>query len=358
MTLILKNEEMAGLLSMPPLIQDMEEAFRELAEGTAIVPPRWRVYFPLEPMSHYYWFNGQTGVVPKFRAAALRVDSSFYREVVREGQRRHEFPGDFVGLVLLFDIDTCRLLSIMDDHYLSPLRVAATCGVGVRYLARPDAQVLGLFGTGEQARAHLMAVCSVRDIKLVKVFSPTPEHRRRFAKEMTSVVKVEIKVAENNREVVQGADIVVAATNSRTAVLDGSWLEKGAHVVSTVGGDILGGQFSKGDELDRLTWLRSSSITITYRQKVESERPGILGDLLTSGELTWEKIYELGEVITGKAKGRASSEDITVHKNLSAGIQFAVAAKRVYEAAKAKGIGRELPDEFFMTKRGEQAWSP
>ncbi len=358
MTLILKNEEMAGLLSMPQLIQDMEEAFKELAQGLAVQPPRWRVYFPLQPVGDYYWFNDMGGLVPKFRAMALRIDSSFVRQNISEGERRHEFPGDFVGLVLLFDIDTCHLLSIMDDHYLSPLRVAATSGVGVKHLSRPDAQVLALLGSGEQAKAHLLGACAVRDIKEVRVFSPTKGHRERFADEMTPAVTAEIKAVDSARQAVYGADIVMAATNSRSPVFDGNWLAEGSHVVGIVGGDSWGGAFNRGDELDRTAYLRSSSITITYRQKVESERPGNLGELLVGGELSWEKIREIGEVVSGRAKGRQSPKDITLHKNQSAGIQFAVAAKRVYEAAKAKGLGRELPDDLFLTKRGEGLWSP
>jgi len=358
MTLILKNEEMEGLVSMPQLIQDMEDAFKELAQGLAAQPPRWRIYFPLEPTANYYWFNDMGGLVRKFRAMALRIDSSFVRQTIKDGQRRHEFPGDFVGLILLFDIDTCRLLSIMDDHYLSPMRVAATAGLGIKHLSRPDSKLLGLLGSGEQARAHLLAACAARDIELAKVFSPTKEHRERFADEMSPLVKAEIKVVESARKAVEGSDVVIAATNSRTPVLDGNWLEAGSHVVAIVGGDAWGGALSKGDELDRTTYLRASTITITYRQKVEAERPGNLGDLLTSGELTWEKIQEIGEAISGRGKPRANREAITVHKNQSAGIQFAVVAKRVYEAAKAKGVGFKLPDDVFITKRGDGLWSP
>ncbi|MBI2370988.1 MAG: ornithine cyclodeaminase family protein [Deltaproteobacteria bacterium] len=354
MTLVLKNAEMGGLLPMGQNIEDMEVAFREYGQEIAVNRPRMRMYVPLGEPETYYWFNNIAGIVPGFKGMALRIDSSKARAVLRDGRWREEYPDDFVGLVLLFDIESCRLLAIMDDHYLSVTRVAATSAVAAKFLARQDAGVLGLFGTGEQARTQLEAMALVRPLRLAKVFSPNRANRERFAAEMAEKLKLEVRAVSDPLEVVRGADIINAATNAADPLVDGRWLEPGQHLSTLVGGDYR----RKRDELDHEAYLRCDLIVVNTREQVRQDRQGNLFELLEAGKLQWESLAELGEIVAGKRSGRTGPRQITLCKNNHGmGIQFAVTARRIYELARARGIGRELDDELFLTRR-EGVWSP
>jgi len=160
MVLVLKNKQIDGLVPMDEEIAAIEEAFRELGQGVAMNSPRARLRTPWKEEGGQYYFNNIMGLVPGMKSMALRIDSSFSKEVEVAGAKRRVYPGDFVGLVFLFDMDTCELLAIMDDHVISAMRVGATSGVATKYLARKDAEVMGLLGSGEQTRCFT----HVRDI--------------------------------------------------------------------------------------------------------------------------------------------------------------------------------------------------
>ncbi|MCH8267285.1 MAG: ornithine cyclodeaminase family protein [Acidobacteria bacterium] len=358
MVLVLKNKEMAELLPYRELLrrltESMETAFLEYGNQVAVNRPRSRMYIPTQEPNTYYWFNNIAGIVPSFRAMALRIDSSLAREVQRGGKRREEYPGDYVGLVFLFDTETCQLLSIMDDHFHSPIRVAATSALGSRFAARPGAKVMALFGAGEQARAQAVAFSLMHRLEQIKVYSPDAKRRKKFASSVEAEAECQVTPVDSAREAIQGADIVNTATNSSDPVFDGRWLEPGMHVTTIVGGDYR----SKRDEIDSETYLRTQTIIVNTRNQVEQDHQGNLYELLQDGRLRWDQLHELGEVVTGKVRARNSAEDITLFKNNHGmGIQFAASARLLYEQARKEGVGTELPDELFHTKR-EGVWSP
>ncbi|MBI3077343.1 MAG: ornithine cyclodeaminase family protein, partial [Deltaproteobacteria bacterium] len=236
--LVLNNEQMEGLISMREAIDAMEIAYRELGEGVARLIPRHRIQLPKKTQPGVdYWFNNIPAAVPAFNTMALRIDSAGVRVREVAGMVRKDFPGDYVGLVLLFDIETNALTAMLFDHYLSPIRVAATSALVAKYLARQQASVVGLFGTGEQARAHAEAFCEIRKVKRIKVYSPTRANREGFAREMTGRLDVQVQAVDDPRAVVEGVEIVIAATNSNEPVFKGEWLEPGTHVVTIRGSD-------------------------------------------------------------------------------------------------------------------------
>ena len=187
MVLVLKNDQLEDLVPMADEIDAIEQAYREMGEGSAVNSPRarLRVQAPGKKEGFQYYFNNIMGLVPGMKSMGLRIDSTFSDEVEVAGAKRRIYPGDYVGLVFLFDMDDCTLLSIMDDHYISIFRVGATSGVAAKHLARKDAKVMGLVGSGEQAQTQLLAACAVRKLDKVKVFSPTKANRERFAELMT-----------------------------------------------------------------------------------------------------------------------------------------------------------------------------
>ena len=358
MALVLKNHEMEKLLPyrelMARLIEAIEVAFREYGNQVAVNRPRSRMYIPSREANTFYWFNNIAGIVPAFHAMALRIDSSLAREVVRDGKRREEYPGDYVGLILLFDTDTCELLSIMDDHFHSPIRVAATSALGSRHAARPESKVMALFGSGEQARAQAVTFSLVHKLERIQLYSPNAERRKKFAAAIEPETECPVVPVGSAEEALKGADIVNASTNSSDPIFDGKLLQPGMHVTTIVGGDYR----SKRDEVDQTVYLRARSILVNTRVQVEQDRQGNLHTMIEDGRLRWEQLHEVGEVVTGKAKPRQSPDDITLFKNNTGmGIQFAASARLLYDEARRQGVGTELPPELFTTKR-EGVWSP
>jgi len=212
--LVLTNKDMEGLLTMDECIQACEEAFWELGHGIAHVIPRHRINTQRQNQDRtWHWLNVISGAVPKFNVAAVRVDSAtiHYREVNRA--IRQDYPGDFAGFVLLFDLQTCELLCIYHDHYVSPLRVGATSAIGVKHMARQDASTLGIIGTGRQAVSKVEAISRVRPIRLVKAYSTTRENRHRFADMMSKRLGIDVKAVDDARAAVEGSDIVAEDAN-------------------------------------------------------------------------------------------------------------------------------------------------
>src|SRR5438445_3020603 len=144
MVLVLKNEQMENLLPMSEEIEAIEQAFRELGEGKAMNAPRARLRTPWKEEGGQYYFNNIMGLVPGVKSMALRIDSSFSKEIQVGGSKRRIYPGDFIGLVMLFDMDTCEILALMDDHHISTMRVRATSAVAGKSLARKDSRILSL----------------------------------------------------------------------------------------------------------------------------------------------------------------------------------------------------------------------
>jgi alanine dehydrogenase len=262
MVLVLKNDQMENLLPMAEEIDAIEAAFRELGEGKAMNAPRARLRTPWKEEGGQYYFNNIMGLVPGVKSMALRIDSSFSKEVQVAGSKRRVYPGDYIGLVMLFDMDTCEILALMDDHYISTMRVGATSAVASKYLARKDAKVMALLGSGEQAKTQVTAHSCVRQLKQIKVYSPTKENRERFATELSQETGIEVIPVASAEAAIRGSDIVTAATNTVDPVIQGKWVEDGMHLNSIVGGD---GSFStnKPSSMTALSAAWSKPMTST-----------------------------------------------------------------------------------------------
>lgn len=347
--LVLTNEDMEGLLHMEEIVDAVETAYRELGRKIAEGIPRRRLHLPLEGRERaWYWLNVIPGAVPAFDTAAVRVDSSQIRFRTRDGGSRMEFPGDFAGFVLLFSIRDRVLKGIVHDHYLSALRVGATSGAAAKYLAREDASVLGVFGSGTQAHGQVAALCAVRKIREVKVFSLRPENRQRFAGEAARRYGVKARAVRHPREVVEGSDIVVTATNSGDPVFDGDWLEPGTHLISMIGPD----RFDKRRELDDTAIENCDLIVVNSKEQVEIDEQPELISPLRKGIIGWEHLHELGDLVNGVIAGRTTGSEITHHNNnCGMGVQFAAIGHLVLEEARKRKLGTRLPADLFMTRR-------
>jgi ornithine cyclodeaminase len=187
------------------------------------------------------------------------------------------------------------------------------------------------------------------------VYSPTQANREKFAREMSTETGIEVIPVASAEEAVRGSDIVSAATNTVDPVVQGRWLEAGMHVTSLVGGD----GFLPRKELDDEAVTRAALIVVGYKPQIFIDKQAEFHDRLERGIVKAEDLHELGELLTGKCRGRKDDQEITFFKNNTGmGIQFAATARKMYEKAREKGIGTELPLDLFMTRRGDKAYSP
>jgi ornithine cyclodeaminase len=352
--LLLTNQDMERIegLEMAAIVSVVEAAYEELGRGEATNPPRRRLTTDLPGQDATYWFNNIMGSVPSQQTLALRIDSTSFRLLNEEGKIRKVRAGDFVGLVMLFDMLSGDLVGILHDHFLSTRRVAATGAVGAKYLARSDARIVGLFGSGQQATAQVLALAASRPVDLVKVYSPNAELRRDFAARLSDEAGVDVRAVDDPRAVVEGSDIVVTATNSRSPVFDGSWLRPGMHLETIVGTD----QSAAGSEIDHEAVRRSEVIVTNLKEQIQVDRQPKLLWAIEEGLIDWEQIHDLSEVVAGRAPGRTSADQITLHdNNTGMGIQFAAVGSLILDLARQQKLGTELPDELFITRGGDYA---
>jgi ornithine cyclodeaminase/alanine dehydrogenase-like protein (mu-crystallin family) len=349
--LLLSNDDVKKLLTMRMCLDAMAEAFGEFAKGEAIDRPRSHTYIPSPAEGRTYMFKSFEGGIRKLGIMALRLSSDMLEFDQTGGALRQEkipvAPGDrFVGLVLLFSIANCEPLAILHDGYLQSFRVGATYALGTKYMAREDARVLGLYGSGLQARSGIQAQCLVRDFKEVKVYSPNRAHREAFAREMEPVVKIPVRPVDEPHEVMLGSDVVLAATNSLSTVIHGEWIKPGMHVTA-INNCYDEEAYRRMDLLGRNGGERP--VTYVCSGAFVPNLASLSGE--THADLT--KAITLGDMILGRAKGRTSTEQVTSFGATGGeggrGIQFAAVGDRILKEAKRQGIGREIPTEWFTS---------
>jgi alanine dehydrogenase len=328
-TLLLDNADVRSVLRMCDAIDALRAAFLDYAEGAAVNRPRSHTYTHRGDERHYL-FKTMDGSVPRLGVHALRLSSDLTDESNGKRVKIPAAPGDrYVGLVLLFDLETLAPVAIVHDGYLQRVRVGATSAVAADRLARRDARVVGLIGAGWQAGAQLDGLREVREIDEVRVYAPTREKLESFAAAHDAVP------VDSARDAIDGADVVVLATNSQTPVLDGGWLANGTHVNSV-----------QRHELDAATLSRAELVVVRSREDPTFHfAPGHAPRAARGRSLNG--VVELGDVLRGDV-GRTRDDQITLFTGGGGlGIQFAAVAHAVYEAARDAGVGRDLPTEWF-----------
>ena len=238
--------------------------------------------------------------------------------------------GKYQFFVLLYSVETGDLLAVLEANQLGRRRTGAASGVSAKYMSREDSAEVGILGSGFQAGAQLEAICSVRPIEQVRVYSRNAENRSGFAREMTERLGIEVLAAVTPREVVESADILVTITNSPKPVFHGAWLRQGTHICA------VGGANEYVTELDDTTIRRVDFIAVDSIAQAKIE----CGELLmptSRGLLLWEQVSELWQVVGGVKAGRRGDDEITLFKSLGMAMWDVAAAKLVYERFVAEG---------------------
>ncbi|MCU1236647.1 MAG: ornithine cyclodeaminase [Candidatus Solibacter sp.] len=240
------------------------------------------------------------------------------------------------ALIALFEPGSGAVLAIVDGRYITEARTAAVSAVSVRHMAREDARVLAIIGSGVQAHSHMEALRMVREFEEVRVWSPNRERLEKFAGDWKVKSAGKVKAAASAEEAVRGADVVVLATASNTPVIEGAWVGDGAHVVA-VGA-------CRPTTREMPTELVARALVVVDSQAAAMKEAGDILLPIAEGRITADHIHaELGAVAGEVRAGRAGAEQVTLFKSLGLAIEDVVSAGLAYRRAVAGGRGIQVP---------------
>jgi ornithine cyclodeaminase/alanine dehydrogenase-like protein (mu-crystallin family) len=359
MTLLLNARDIEQLLTMRDAVSAMEQGFRDLATGNGIDRPRSHTYVP-RPSSpdedRFYLFKSMDGALPRHGIHGLRISSDLIVEREVGGKRRREkMPaapgGKYVGLLILFSLETLEPLAIMPDGYLQRTRVGATSAVAAKYLARNTVRRAAIIGTGWQAGAQASGLFEVfSTIEQLKVYSLNPAHRAAFAEEWSMRLNKPVTVTDTAADAVADADVVALATNSQVPVIAADAIPEGCHVGSVQGRELpdallaRAGLIAVRERIEPTFWVMGDRLP----REVPQRHP------LRESDPHSTKVVTLGDVITGRHPGRTSEREITLFTAGGAGgsaglaTQFVAIGAMIYRRARERGMGRDLPTEWFL----------
>ncbi len=323
--LLLSETDVRHLLSMDDLIQAMEVALAEFSSGHTQQP--LRTVLEVGPGHAFF------GVMPAFMPATGALGTKL---VTVFGSNAALGLPSHLATILLMDSTTGELLSVMDGRYITEARTAAVSAVSARLLAREDAGVMAILGSGVQARSHLRAFSHVRALRDVRVWSPSEIHRREFADQMHREIAVPISPVATVKDAVDGADLVVLATATREPILRSDWIADGTHIAA-VGA-------CRPDQREIETGLmKRARVFVDSRTGALAEA----GDLvlpIREGAFDASHIAgELGELAAGTVAGRRSPGEVTLFKSLGMAVEDVAAAYLAYQRATERGLGRGIP---------------
>lgn len=319
-TLILEKKDIAGIVDMKKAIKAVEGVFREYGMKRTRMPAK--VYLDLPE------YNGDFRAMPAF---VKRLGKCVLKWVnVHPGNTRLGLP-TVMAVIILSDPRNGLPLCIMEGSYVTSLRTGAAGGVAAKYLARKDSHIIGLVGCGCQARSQFQAIRELFDVREVRVWGNEPSCVKGFVRDMKNI-RAKLTVASSIAECVRSCDIVVTTTPSREPVVKLEWLNDGAHI-NAVGADAKG-----KEELDPSILKNAKVVVDSWEQASHS---GEINVPLGRGIISRKDIYaDIGQIVAGKRKGRATRNELTVFDSTGLAIQDAAVADLIYKKALKKRLGR------------------
>jgi alanine dehydrogenase len=321
-TLLLRDGDVRAVCDIGSMVRFLDQALRKEAKGAgAHLPERLN-------LAHGRVF---LRVMPALLPEAGLLGLKFFHGSMQDGVRY---------VVAVCALDTGEILGLIDAAYLTAARTGATSGVATQWLSREDSSRVGVIGSGLEAETNLRAVCSVRPVTAVSVYSRSPQRREAFAARMSQALGIQVAATADPRSAVTGTDIVVVATNTGpdpVVAYQGAWLEPGQHVVS------IGSTTAALREIDADTILRADTVVLDASlSQLRSESGDIIAVL--AADPGWQAGVGLDRIITGELLGRRGPEDITVFKSVGTAAQDLLAASYVLREARRLGAGTEIDD--------------
>jgi alanine dehydrogenase len=317
MTLHISEGEVRSLLTMPMAVEAVEDISRKQANGEVVVHPRRRFEFQGGNFFHYM-------AAADYTAGFIAMKQYTY------------IRGKLRFLVPLYEMATGDLLALIEADYMGQLRTGAASGVATKYLARRDAKIAGIIGTGGQARTQLEAIAVVKALDCVHAYGRDAKRREKFCAEMSKKIGVPVHSVSSASEAVRAADIVCTATTAAQPVVIGADLSTGVHI------NAIGANHAHKRELDDEAVASADVIVVDSVEQSRQEA----GDLIIAfhgDESCWTGVKRLSDIVAGKATGRTSDTEATLFKSNGIASWDLAVAMKVYKAARENGVGRQLP---------------
>lgn len=316
--LVLTRADVQSLLDIDALIDALAAAHVELSAG--------RVSMPARVAAAVHERDGFLAAMPAYLPSAGVLTSKLVALFPHNVDRPTHH-----AVVVAFDPATGEPAALLDGEYLTAARTGAGSALSARLLAREDAEVLAILGTGVQARSHAIAVSRVRPIREVRLAGRDPANAAKLAAELDALLPQDVRAADTYREAMDGAAIVCATTHATDPVVRREWLSPGTHVTSV-------GFNRAGREVDDAT-VAAALVCVESRQAALAPFPAGSNDLLQSNA---HLHAELGELVAGTKPGRTTRDQLTLYKSVGVAIQDAAAAALVLAAARERGRGTEI----------------
>jgi alanine dehydrogenase len=355
---LLTNADISSVLTMKEGIAALRIGYDDLAKGDAAFIPRIDLYAPTGRDDDYYQWGSMAGACRSYGVVAVRIKSDIASWPQGRTQEKYCIePGTYSGIILLYSIHNGEPLALLQDGYLQHVRVGAAAGIGVELMALPDADSLGLIGSGGMARTYLEAIAEVRTLREVRVYSTTPANRERFAAAAGEELGLDVRAVGSAQEAVTDARIVATATDSMTATFDPAWLSPGAHVTIVTRRELSPELIARADHVVQL-----GVNTIPYGTPVPdlewkaggmaayvSGQPHERARIPSSQGRETGVFPTLTDVRLGRAQARTSRDDVTLFVTTGTqGLQFAAVGGHVLQLARERDLGTPFPTEWFL----------
>jgi alanine dehydrogenase len=317
MTLLLREDDVRRVLTMPEAIDALEIAFRDWGQGAAQNVPRQRIVL-----------RAQGGVLHVLPAAVPALDALGFKAYTT-------YAGGVRFAVNLYRASTGELLAIIEADWLGRMRTGAASGLATKLLANPDARVLGMIGAGGQAETQLLAIAAVRPLEHAHIWGRDRDRLEAFCARMQQQLGLPVLPAFSAEDAIRPAQIIVTATTARDPVLSGAWIAPGAHI------NAMGSNWANRRELDTAAVQRADLIVADSVDQAKIEA----GDLIIpaqEGALDWARVSEMRDLVAGKAPGRQDDRQITLFVSQGIGLEDVAVAAKMYARARAQGLGEEI----------------
>ena len=315
MAVWLNEQDVRAVLSPAGLIDVIESALADFSSGRVAQPVRTAI-----EIGERSFFAAMPGL---YRAGGVLGAKLVTVVPANAGRGLHTHQ----AAIALFDPETGTLAAVLDGRYITEARTAAASAVSVRHLARPDAATLAILGSGVQAASHYEALRAVREFREVRVWSPTQEHRERFAEARPGTI-----AARSAEDAVRGADVVVVATSAVTPAIESEWVSNGAHAIA------IGACRPTQRELDPALVARAALAVDSRAAALQESGDVVQG--IAEGRFGRDHIRgELGEIVSGGCVGRLSAAEVTLFKSLGLAVEDLAAAGLAWRRACEKGLG-------------------
>jgi ornithine cyclodeaminase/alanine dehydrogenase-like protein (mu-crystallin family) len=344
---LLSNDDVLAGITVDECVGALESVYLAAGNGRATAEPRSVIWSPTGDGSRHALAT-LIGVGLDERIAAIRIRSDVYSTVeTPAGSKDEKFagePGSYCGLVLLFDTTTGLPVAIANDGILQQMRVAATAALAATRLARSDSATMAVIGSGNQALWHARAIASRFPLRELRIYSPTVERRTALAETLEAELGIPAIAAPDGRAAVLDADIVATCTNALGPVLEAGWIGSGAFVTSV----------RHRFEMDPRVPELADKVVVNEREERDEQRLGSLEEQSAAGMVAAKsrrpaEYPSLSDLLTGQTPGRETDTELTYFlNNQGTGIQFVAVGALALRAAAARGLGQQLPTEWFL----------